>query len=78
MEEFFVQSDLNKDGYLSIEDFKMWGDNLEQEVKADASQWQRQHFKSGGRKKFIMIAKIISEKRGNLEQKIFFEILVSC
>jgi hypothetical protein len=34
MEEFFVQSDLNKDGYLSIEDFKMWGDNLEKEVKA--------------------------------------------
>ena len=34
MEEFFIQSDLNKDGHLSIEDFDMWSDNLEREVKA--------------------------------------------
>jgi Ca2+-binding EF-hand superfamily protein len=41
MEEYFVQSDLNKDGYLSIEDFKMWSDNLEREVEADASILQK-------------------------------------
>jgi hypothetical protein len=41
MEEFFVQSDLNKDGYLSIEDFDLWSDNLEREVKADASLLQK-------------------------------------
>jgi hypothetical protein len=41
MEEFFVQSDLNKNGYLSIEDFEMWSDNLEREVKADASLLQK-------------------------------------
>jgi Ca2+-binding EF-hand superfamily protein len=40
-EEFFVQSDVNKNGYLSIEDFKMWSDNLEREVKADASLHQK-------------------------------------
>ncbi len=32
-----MQSDFNKDGYLSIEDFDMWSDNLEKEVKAEPS-----------------------------------------
>ncbi|XP_064388783.1 clytin-like [Halichondria panicea] len=35
MEELFGQSDFNKDGYLSIQDFDMWSDNLEKEVKAE-------------------------------------------
>jgi hypothetical protein len=43
MEEFFVQSDMNKDGYLSIEDFKMCSDNIEREVKAEASLLQELH-----------------------------------
>jgi Ca2+-binding EF-hand superfamily protein len=43
MEEFFVQSDLNKDGYLLIEDFEMWSDNIEREVKPEASLLKKLH-----------------------------------
>ena len=35
-EEFFHQTDLNKDGLLSIEDFDQLIENLEKETKADA------------------------------------------
>ena len=35
--EFFHQSDLNKDGFLSIEDFDIWIENIEKETKADAA-----------------------------------------
>ena len=33
--EFFDQVDLNKDGYLSMEDYDIWIENLKKEVKAD-------------------------------------------
>lgn len=33
-EEFFDQSDMNKDSFLSIEDFELWVDNIEKETKA--------------------------------------------
>ena len=36
IEEFFHQSDLNNDGFLSIEDFEIWIENIEKETKADA------------------------------------------
>ena len=35
MEEFFDQSDLNRNGTLSIEDFYLWIENLEKELKPD-------------------------------------------
>ncbi len=35
MEEFFDQSDLNKNGTLSIEDFYIWIKQLESEVKPE-------------------------------------------
>ncbi len=35
MEELFDQSDLNKNGTLSIEDFYIWIEQLEKEVKPE-------------------------------------------
>ena len=35
IEEFFHQSDLNKDSFLSIEDFEIWIENIEKETKAN-------------------------------------------
>ena len=64
MEEFFVQSDLNKDGYLSIEDFDMWSDNLEREAsEADPALLQkarkatRELWESTGLKPGVLLTK---------------------
>ncbi|XP_064388757.1 clytin-like [Halichondria panicea] len=63
MEEFFVQSDLNKDGYLSIQDFDMWSDNLEREVKAEpallkkARNATRDFWESTGLKQGVLLSK---------------------
>ena len=35
MEALFDQTDRNKDGFLSIEDFSFWSDNLERQEKPD-------------------------------------------
>ena len=35
VEEFFVQVDMNKDGYLSMEDYDIWIENLKKEVNPD-------------------------------------------
>lgn len=63
MEQFFTQSDFNKDGYLSIEDFDMWSDNLEKEAKADpkilkkARQANRELWESTGLKPGVLLTK---------------------
>ena len=36
MEEMFVSLDTNKDGFLSLEDWQLWADNIEKEVKPAA------------------------------------------
>ena len=35
MEEVYAAVDLNKDGFMSLEDWEMWVDNIEREVKPD-------------------------------------------
>ena len=63
MEEFFVQSDLNKDGSLSIQDFDIWSDNLEREVKAEpallkkARKATRDFWESTGLKPGVLLSK---------------------
>ena len=64
MEEFFVQSDLNHDGYLSIEDFDIWSDNLEREAsEADpvllqkARKATRELWESAGLKPGVFLTK---------------------
>lgn len=63
MEEFFAQSDYNQDGNLSIEDFDLWSDNLEKEVKADAAilkkarQANRELWESTGLKPGVFLTK---------------------
>ena len=41
IEEFFHQSDLNNDGFLSIEDYQIWIENIEKETKANPALIER-------------------------------------
>lgn len=43
MEEFFKQTDLNNDNYLSIENFELWVNNIAKEVQPDPSLVDRLH-----------------------------------
>ena len=63
MGEFFHQSDLNKNGFLSIEDFETWIKNIEKETKADtaliekARKAMRDYWESVGLKPGVKLAK---------------------
>ncbi len=58
-----MQSDLNKDGSLSIQDFDIWSDNLEREVKAEpallkkARKATRDFWESTGLKPGVLLSK---------------------
>ena len=63
IEELFHQSDLNKDGFVSIEDFEIWIENIEKETKADtaliekADTAMREYWESVGLKPGVKLTK---------------------
>ena len=63
IEEFFHQSDLNNDNFLSIEDFEIWIENIKKETKADtvlierADTAMREYWESVGLKPGVKLTK---------------------
>ena len=63
MEALFDQTDRNKDGFLSIEDFTLWSDNLERQEKSDpvliqkSRQATREFWESTGLKPGVKLTK---------------------